>query len=192
MIKGSRRKPNLQCSAVSEEKVVIVGGGSGSIGCLEALREGGFKGSVTLISSEGYLPIDRTKLSKALIDDPAKIGLRDAEWFKAASVDIVFDEVTDVDFAAKKVSTKNGSSYTYTKLVLATGGKPVMLPIEGFGELENIFLLRTIPHVKQILAAIGDKNKKIVIVGSSFIGMEVAHAVAEVRSPCSAHRPYRS
>ncbi|KAH8818109.1 hypothetical protein F5882DRAFT_313913 [Hyaloscypha sp. PMI_1271] len=179
-IKGSRRKPNIKISGISgSEKVVIVGGGSGALGTLEALRENGYKGSITLISSEGYNPIDRTKLSKALIDDASKIALRDDAWFKEGNVDFVSDEVAGIDFSAKKVSTKAGSSFPYTKLVLATGGTPKSLPLPGFKELGNIFLLRTVPHVKAILAAIGVKNKKIVIIGSSFIGMEVANAVAK-------------
>ncbi|KAI9049926.1 hypothetical protein LZ554_006073 [Drepanopeziza brunnea f. sp. 'monogermtubi'] len=179
-IKGSRRKPNIRISgAQSAEKVVIVGGGSAALGTLEALRENGYKGSITLISSEGYLPFDRTKLSKALIDDHSKIALRDDAWFKEGSIDLVSDEVTGVDFSGKKVSTKGGSSYSYSKLVLATGGTPKSLPLPGFKELGNIFLLRTIPHVKAINTAIGDKGKKIVIIGSSFIGMEVANAVAK-------------
>jgi len=179
-IKGSRRKPNIKISgSPSAERVVIVGGGSGALGTLEGLRENGYKGSITLISSEGYLPFDRTKLSKALIDDHSKIALRDDAWFKEGFIDIVSDEVTGVDFASKKVATKSGSSYSYSKLVLATGGTPKSLPLPGFKELGNIFLLRTIPHVKAINSAIGDKNKKIVIIGSSFIGMEVANAVAK-------------
>ncbi|KUJ18109.1 uncharacterized protein LY89DRAFT_684033 [Mollisia scopiformis] len=179
-IKGSRRKPNIKISgAAGSEKVVIVGGGSAALGTLEALRENGFKGTITMIGSEGYNPIDRTKLSKALIDDPAKILLRDDAWFKDGAVDVVSDEVTGVDFSAKKVQTKGGSSYQYTKLVLATGGTPKSLPLPGFKDLGNIFLLRTIPHTKAINAAIGEGKKKIVIIGSSFIGMEVANAVAK-------------
>ncbi|KAL2071378.1 hypothetical protein VTL71DRAFT_12613 [Oculimacula yallundae] len=179
-IKGSRRKPNVKISgSPSVEKIVIVGGGSGALGTLEALRENGYRGSITMIGSEGQTPYDRTKLSKALIDDHSKIALRDEAWFKEGSVDLVSDEVTAVDFSGKKVSTKSGSSYSYSKLVLATGGSPKSLPLPGFKELSNIFLLRTIPHVKDINKAIGDKKKKIVIIGSSFIGMEVANAVAK-------------
>lgn len=180
-IKSSRRKPNVTVSksSSSNEKVVVVGGGSGGLATVEALRENGYKGAVTFIGSEGYLPIDRTKLSKALIDDPAKIALRDAAWFKSGSVDVVEDEVTGIDFSAKKVSTKSGSSFPYTKLVLATGGTPRSLPLPGFKELGNIFLLRDVGHAKAINKAIGDKKKKIVIIGSSFIGMEVANAVAK-------------
>lgn len=179
-IKSSRRKPNIVIKKSSQEdKVVVVGGGSAAIATVEALRENGFTGSITMIGSEGYLPIDRTKLSKALIDHPSKILLRDAQWFKSGSVEVVEDEVTGVDFSAKKVSTKDGKSYPYTKLVLATGGTPKSLPLPGFKELENIFLLRTIHHTKAINKAIGDKKKKIVIIGSSFIGMEVGNAVAK-------------
>lgn len=179
-IKGSRRKPNIKCAAAAgQEKVVVVGGGSGTIGTLETLRENGYKGAITAIGHEGYPPIDRTKLSKALIDDASKIALRDEAWFKSGSIDIVNDTVTSIDFASKKVSTKSGSSYPYTKLVLATGGNPRSLPLPGFKELGNIFLLRTVDHVKAITTAIGSKNKKIVIIGSSFIGMEVGNATAK-------------
>ncbi|RDL40332.1 Uncharacterized protein BP5553_00311 [Venustampulla echinocandica] len=180
-IKSSRRKPNLKVvGPLSAEKVVVVGAGSGALATVEALRENGFKGSVTMIGNEGYRPIDRTKLSKALIDDVSKIALRDEAWFKDGSIDASFnDEVTSVDFKGKSVTTESGKSFSYTKLVLATGGTPRSLPLPGFQGLSNIFLLRNIGHVKQINAAIGDGKKKIVIVGSSFIGMEVANAVAK-------------
>jgi NADH dehydrogenase FAD-containing subunit len=110
-IKAGRRKPNVRISgAQSQDKVVIVGGGSGAIATVEALREAHFKGSITMIGNEGYLPIDRTKLSKALISDPSKLAWRDEEWFKTASVATVHDTVTSVDFAQKTVSTESGSS----------------------------------------------------------------------------------
>lgn len=179
-IKNSRRQPNVRISACSgSERVVMVGGGSGAIGTVEALRENGFKGAITMIGSEGYLPIDRTKLSKALIADAAKVQWRDEAFYREAKIDVVMGQVVAVDFAAKTVSTQAGNSYHYTKLVLATGGSPKMLPLPGFKELQNVFLLRTIAHVKEIVNAIGEKGKKIVVIGSSFIGMEVANATAK-------------
>ena len=149
------------------------------MGAVQALREQNFKGAITIISSESNLPIDRTKLSKALIADKSKIELRPEDWFKAASIDCVSDEVSSVDFEKKSVSTASGSSHPYTKLILASGGTPKALPLPGFKELSNIFLLRTIPDVQGILSAVGEqKGKKIVVVGSSFIGMEVSNALA--------------
>ncbi|KAI5860794.1 hypothetical protein GGS23DRAFT_606578 [Durotheca rogersii] len=180
-IKSGRRKPNFKCSASSrplENRVVVVGGGSGAIGAIEGLREKRFTGPITMISKEGYLPIDRPKLSKALIADPTKIQLRDHEWFKSGSVEIVDDEVVDIDLVNKVAITKNNERHVYSKLILATGGSPRNLPLPGFKVLENIFPLRTVHDTKRIVDAIGSKGKKIVIIGSSFIGMEVANATA--------------
>jgi len=180
-IKAGRRKPNIKCrvSSTSEaDKVVIVGGGSGTIGAVEALRENGFSGSITVISREGYFPIDRTKLSKALLTDVEKAQWRDAEWFKSGSIEFVDDEVTDVDLNSKTVTTKKNEKYAYGKLILATGGTPRNLPLQGFKVLDNIFLLRTLHDAKKIVDAIGEKGKKIVVVGSSFIGMELANCTA--------------
>jgi NADPH-dependent 2,4-dienoyl-CoA reductase/sulfur reductase-like enzyme len=170
---------SIKCTASGPEKIVIVGGGSGSLGAIEGLRSGGYNGHLTVISSEGYVPIDRTKLSKALLADVGKLAWRSKEWYKDGAIDFVEDEVTGVDFAGKKVQTKAGKTFDYTKLVLSTGGTPRWLPLPGLeGDLENVFVLRTIPHVQGILDAVGDNGKKVVIVGSSFIGMEVANCLA--------------
>ncbi|PSR89056.1 hypothetical protein BD289DRAFT_481852 [Coniella lustricola] len=180
-IKSSKRQPKFKCSVASaspKDRVLVVGGGSGSMGAIEGLRGGGFEGPITLITNEGYLPIDRTKLSKALITDVSKVQWRDQAHFDSGSVDIVHDEVTSVNFGDKTASTKNGGTFGYNKLVLATGGTPKGLPLQGFKVLENIFTLRSIHDTKKIVDAIGDKGKKIVVVGSSFIGMEVANATA--------------
>lgn len=57
------------------------------MGAVQALREQGFKGAITIISSEPNLPIDRTKLSKALIADKSKIELRPQDWYKSSSIE---------------------------------------------------------------------------------------------------------
>lgn len=65
-----------------KERVVIVGGGSGAIHTLEALREIGWKGDIIAISKEKQPPFDRTKLSKALITDQEKIVWRSEKELK--------------------------------------------------------------------------------------------------------------
>ncbi|KAK1150011.1 Apoptosis-inducing factor 1 [Aspergillus melleus] len=182
VIKSGQRDPAVKCSVSSAdaEKVVVVGGGSGTLGTVQALRELKYKGAITVISREPSLIIDRTKLSKALIPDAEKIQWRPREWYQEASINMVSDEVTGVDFTKKTVATKSGTSYPYSKLVLATGGVPRGLPLDGFKDLGNIFQLRDVTHVQSILAAVGEeKNKKIVVIGSSFIGMEVGNALAK-------------
>ena len=178
-IKANRRAVNTKCKAQGQEKVVVVGGGSGAMGAVQALREQEFKGAIAMISVEPSPPIDRTKLSKALMTDKSKLELRPQEWFKESSVETVSDEVTGVDFEKKTVATKSGSSYPYTKLILATGGTPRSLPLPGFKELSNVFLLRSLQDAQAIVSAVGEKKgKKVVVVGSSFIGMEVGNCLA--------------
>ncbi|KAF4976384.1 hypothetical protein F66182_17490, partial [Fusarium sp. NRRL 66182] len=178
-IKAGQRDPNLKCSASTDEKVVVVGGGSGSLGTVQTLRELNFKGSITLLTKEPNLPLDRTKLSKALIADASKIEIRPAEWYTNAGIDVVHDEVTSVDFAKKSVSTQSGKSFPYTKLVLATGGVPRSLPLEGFKDLGNVFPVRFVKDIQNILGALGEEKKKVVIIGSSFIGMEIGNALSK-------------
>lgn len=175
--------------------------GSGTIGAVEGLRGGGYKGAITVLSKEGYQPIDRTKLSKALLADVSKAAWRKPEFYKDASIDIIEDEVKSVDFTDKKVSTKSGKTYDYNKLILASGGTPRWLPIEGLkGDLGNVFLLRALPDTQNIVKAVGDNGKKVVVVGSSFIGMEVGNCLASMKndvtiigmedSTCLPHPPY--
>ncbi|PVI03219.1 hypothetical protein DM02DRAFT_521300 [Periconia macrospinosa] len=182
-LKANRRFLNLKCSAASDDKVLVIGGGSGTLGAIEGLRGGGYKGAITVLSKEGYRPIDRTKLSKALLAGISKAAWRQPEFYKDASIDIIEDEVKSVDFDGKKVSTKSGKTYDYSKLILATGGTPRWLPIEGLkGDLGNVFLLRTLPDAQNIVKAVGDNGKKVVVIGSSFIGMEVGNCLASMKN----------
>ncbi|KAF8623679.1 hypothetical protein AX17_007377 [Amanita inopinata Kibby_2008] len=165
---------------VGQKGVVIVGGGSGAFHAVESLREHGYSAPITILSKETYLPIDRTKLSKALITDPAKL-----EWRTAADLRIKYGtnvrlgvEVTSVDLENKKVILDNGKdSLAYEKLILATGGTPRRLPIEG-ANLENVYTFRDIADSQKVNDA-AQEGKKMVVIGSSFISMEIVTAVSK-------------
>ena len=184
-IKAGRRKWNIKCSAKSQDSgVVVVGGGSGGLGAIEGLRAGGYSGKITVISSEPHLPIDRTKLSKALITDLSKIEWRSSDFFKEGDVDFVTGQsVKSVDFKSKKVTSDDGKSYSYSKLILASGGTAKFLPMDGLnGDLGNVFVIRSLPNAQDIMKAAGENGgKKIVVIGSSFIGMEVGNALAGMK-----------
>ncbi|KAH9481675.1 Apoptosis-inducing factor 1 [Psilocybe cubensis] len=176
------RQAKLLASGVNStgNGVVIVGGGSGGFHAVESLREHGYSGPITILSKETYSPIDRTKLSKALITDPAKI-----EWRTPADLKIKYGtnirlgvEVTSVDLAQKKVELDAGKDFiSYDKLILAAGGTPRRLPIEG-AKLQNVFTFRGIDDSKKVDAA-AKEGKKMVVIGSSFISMELVAAVSQ-------------
>ena len=159
-------------------KLTVYDSGSGTFGLMERIRALGYKGTVQVLTEEPSGPFDRTKLSKALIADVSKLALRSEDWYSKASVEVIPESVTSIDFSKKAVSTKSGKTYDYTKLVLATGGTPNRLPLPGFKDLKGIFPLRGVGHVQHILnAAPEGSGKNIVIVGSSFIGCEIANAL---------------
>ncbi|KAI0366285.1 hypothetical protein BV20DRAFT_971998 [Pilatotrama ljubarskyi] len=158
--------------------VVIVGGGSGAFHAIESLREHGYNGPVTVLSKEHYSPIDRTKLSKALITDPSKLEWRSlADLRSKYGVDFrAGTEVTGVDVNAKEVIIDaTQERVPYEILILASGGVPRRLPIEG-RDLANVLTLRGVEDAKKIDAAVKE-GKRLVVIGSSFISMELVVAV---------------
>jgi apoptosis-inducing factor 3 len=163
-----------------DNPVVIVGGGSGAFHAVESLREHGFKGPITMLTKERYAPIDRTKLSKALVTDASKL-----EWRNAADLRIKYGttlrtsvEVNKIDFASKTVYFDDGKETAqYGTLILASGSTPRRLPIEGV-DLANVFTLRGVDDAQRIDAAC-QEGKRLVVIGSSFIGMELVVAVAK-------------
>ncbi|THH31451.1 hypothetical protein EUX98_g2754 [Antrodiella citrinella] len=173
------RQPKLQAKSVAGPGVVIVGGGSATFQTVESLREHGYSGAITILSKEAHAPIDRTKLSKALVSDPSKL-----EWLSPTVLLNKYNttlrtstEVSSVDIAQKAVIVGGSERVPYETLVLATGGVSRKLPIEG-KDLSNVFTLRGVDDAKRIDAAVTE-GKKLVVIGSSFISMELVVALGK-------------
>ncbi|XP_060554576.1 apoptosis-inducing factor 3-like isoform X1 [Ruditapes philippinarum] len=164
-------------AAPGNKNVVIIGGGPASVACVETLRQEGFQGDITICTKDKYIPYDRIKLSKAMDIKPDAIALRNADFYKSNDITVKTDcEVKSVDTSNKSVSFVDGSSSKYDTLMIATGGQPRVLPIPGV-DLQNVFSLRTPDDANKIAEAANGKN--VVIIGSSFIGMEVAAYLAD-------------
>ncbi|CAC5382001.1 unnamed protein product [Mytilus coruscus] len=171
------QKSMCKQSADNQKSVLIIGGGPASVICAETLRKEGFTGKITIATQERHLPYDRIKLSKAMDSSADAIALRNADFYKTNGIDILNNKkAMSVDSQAKIVKFEDESSLNYTSLVIATGGKPRQLPING-ADFENVCLLRTPDDANKIAETA--KGKKVVIIGSSFIGMEVAAFLAD-------------
>ncbi|WP_304412753.1 NAD(P)/FAD-dependent oxidoreductase [Gloeocapsa sp. PCC 7428] len=85
--------------------------------------------------------------------------------------------VTRIDATTKIITFADDETMTYDSLLLATGGKPRQLDVEG-ADLENIFTLRSFADVEKILAS-AENASRAVVIGSSFIGMEAAAGLAQ-------------
>jgi malic enzyme len=93
VVKSAKRVPKCINKGSTQKKTVVIGGGAGGFGTVEALRSYGYTGQIQLISRESYLPIDRPKLSKALKVDVNKIMLRDSAHFEDFGIEMTLDTV---------------------------------------------------------------------------------------------------
>ncbi|KAI8850245.1 hypothetical protein BC829DRAFT_442289 [Chytridium lagenaria] len=182
-VKAGKKVPVcIKKTSSNTQVVVVLGGGAGGLIASEALRQEGFTGRIILVSREPYLPIDRPKLSKALKVDAAKIQLRDEAHFKSLDIEVQLStSATAVDPATKTVTLSTGATLNYNYLVIATGGDPRTLPVQG-KELGNIFTLRGAADsngIEKAVAEVTSEKPNIVVVGSSFIGMEAAAILAK-------------
>ena len=157
-------------------RVVIVGAGPAGNACAEMLRREGYAGTITLIGAEYALPYDRPKLSKEYLagtaDDHA-LPLRPREFYSQKRIELfVGARVTNVDLKQRQVITDNGRMRGFDALVLATGAAPNKLTIHGHDQ-PHVLYLRSVAD-SRVLSARAANAKSIVILGASFIGLEVA------------------
>ncbi|MFO7445449.1 MAG: FAD-dependent oxidoreductase [Ignavibacteriaceae bacterium] len=181
-LKGTRTPPMVKQDKLSDKRnFVIIGAGAAGYSAAQTLRETGFKGNIMMITYEDKTPYDRPNLSKAYLSGEAPeewMPLRSEEFYQAYGIELKHGKrVVSLDIENKKLSFVNGDRLAFDKLLIAVGGVPRTLDIPG-SELRNIFYLRSFINSDQIVEA-AHHAKNLVIIGSSFIGMETAISLKE-------------
>jgi NADPH-dependent 2,4-dienoyl-CoA reductase/sulfur reductase-like enzyme/nitrite reductase/ring-hydroxylating ferredoxin subunit len=173
---GAKRSPSPPpAPAQSPAKIVIVGAGAAGAAAAEKLRHLGYAGDITLVGNEAPGPVDRPNLSKDFLAGNAPmewVRLRDDAFYENLRIEFVRDEAIELDPAARTVVLKGGRRLAYDRLLLALGSEPSRLPIEG-ASLPHVMTLRTLADAQAIMAA-ATSGRRAVVIGSSFIGLEVA------------------
>ena len=155
--------------------IVIVGGGAAGSAAAEMLRRCGYDGRVTVIDSDPDAPYDRPNLSKDYLAGNAPeewIPLRPTGFYAEHGIEVVRARVTRIDTTAKRIDLEEGQPVLYDRLLLATGAEPVHLDMPG-ADLPSVHYLRTLADSRSIIDA-AKTAKRAVVIGSSFIGLEVA------------------
>lgn len=163
-------------SAPTPEKFVIVGGGAAGFAAAETLRREGFAGAITMLSSDGAMPVDRPNLSKDYLAGNAPedwLPLRGEDYFRDAGIDLRLNtNVSAIDSKTRSVTLGNGDKLPFDRLLLATGAEPMKLQIPG-ADQPHVHTLRSVADSRAIIEAAGSARRALVI-GASFIGLEVA------------------
>src|SRR5574337_24775 len=169
------RPPKLAAAGLPAS-VVIVGGGAAGYAAAQTLRRDGYQGPVTILSADRALPYDRPNLSKDYLAGTAQpdwIPLRSPAFYEDHRMDVRCDSrVIKLDPAQRTLTLSDGSRVTYGALLLATGAEPIRLTVPG-ATLPHVSVLRTLADCDAMIDRIGTAHH-CVVVGASFIGLEVA------------------
>jgi 3-phenylpropionate/trans-cinnamate dioxygenase ferredoxin reductase subunit len=167
-------------SAPARVDLLIVGGGHSGAGTAIALRDGGFAGSVAILSAEEVVPYHRPPLSKEFLRgeaEPDELAFRRVDEWDRLGVEFRLGErVTDVDPVAHRVRTDLGRSHAYGELIWAAGCAPRVLTVPG-AEPGLVGTLRTLGDASALRGKI-EGAVQATIIGGGFIGLEVASVLA--------------
>jgi NADPH-dependent 2,4-dienoyl-CoA reductase/sulfur reductase-like enzyme/nitrite reductase/ring-hydroxylating ferredoxin subunit len=156
--------------------VVIVGGGAAGNAAAETLRREGYPGRIAMLSADDSLPCDRPNLSKGYLAGTASADsnlLRSAKFYADREIEVSLGaRVAAIDVAAGEVVMAAGARHAYGALLLATGAEPVRLDISG-ADLPHVHYLRTVADSRALVAG-ALQARRAVLIGASFIGLEVA------------------
>lgn len=160
--------------------VIVIGGGPAGIISAVTAKKNFPKKKILAIKNidKGVIPCGIPYMFTTLKNcDENALGTAP---FKENNIDYLVDEVTCIDKKKKNVKLKNGKNHSYDKLILATGSKPVVPPIEGI-EKKGIYpIIKEMNYLKKLKTEI-KKAKDVVIIGGGFIGVEFADEIAKMK-----------
>ena len=165
----------------ADGRFVIVGGGAAGFAAAERLRREGFEGEVVILSADEEPPVDRPNLSKDFLAGKAEeewVFIKPPRFYKDSGIELELGaRVTTLETSKKEVGLADGRSFTFDKLLIATGAEPLRLSIPG-ADGPNVFTLRSLADSRAIIDKAGT-SRTAVVLGASFIGLEVAASLIE-------------
>ena len=164
------------------EKLVVIGGGQAAIQCITSLRKEGYSGSITLVGDESHLPYQRPPLSKDFLLDeykPERVSLKKKEFYEENKVDLILGKRAEsIDTSLKEIMLSDKNKIYYDQLIIATGSRVRKLNVPG-SDKKGLYYLRDLDDASALKQRLKE-NKKMVIVGAGYIGLEVASVAASL------------
>lgn len=159
---------------------LIIGNSAGGVGAVEAIREVDKKNAVTIVSDETYPAYSRPLISEYLACERTldEMLFRPIDFYKQNNVNLVLGKiVTSLDLPRRVVELDNGEKIGWKKLLLATGGLPIVPKMEGVNK-KGVFKFLTLDDAKAIDKFLKDYSRAVVI-GGGLIGVSVSEALSK-------------
>ncbi|XP_036975378.1 apoptosis-inducing factor 3 isoform X2 [Acanthopagrus latus] len=194
-LRQEKRVKNMGAATPGDTRtVLLLGGGAASLICAEILRQENYGGRIIMASRDELLPYDKTRLSKVMNVESDTIVLRRMEFFQRYDIEVwLRKEAQSVDTDKKTVTFDDGSVQRYDQLLISTGCRAKGLDVPGM-KLDNVKMLETPEDARQIHAL--SLGSKVVLVGTSFVGMEIASYLIDKASSItvigSSELPYQN
>jgi NADPH-dependent 2,4-dienoyl-CoA reductase/sulfur reductase-like enzyme len=160
-------------------RIVIIGAGQAGGRAAEALRAGGFAGTVTLIGEEAEPPYERPALSKGVLlgtDAAESTYCLPRSFYGEKQIELrLSTRVEAIAPAAQRILLSNGEWLAYDRLLLCTGSR--VRPLPAAPDIAGVHYLRTIADCRRLASEL-KPNGRLVVVGGGFIGLEVVSTAA--------------
>lgn len=171
--------PQVQGTEMSEQ-LVIIGNGMAATRLVEELSAQALgRYAIAVIGQESRLAYNRVLLSSVLAGeaDAADLELKSAGWWRDGGVTVRYGvPAAKVDTAARIVTLADGNQLAFTKLVFATGSKPIMLSVPG-ANLHGVLTFREVTDIDEISVA-SRRGRNVVVIGGGLLGLEAAYGMA--------------
>ncbi|HVO47901.1 MAG TPA: FAD-dependent oxidoreductase [Steroidobacteraceae bacterium] len=170
----------MAVAQLSAARIVVVGAGQAGAWVARSARLTGSAADIVLIGAEAHHPYERPPLSKKVLLDGAATGIDicpPEEWRRLGIEYRPGAAVVSLDRGSREISTDDGRRISYDKLVLTTGGRPILARTPGF-DLPAVHTLRCLDDALRISACLRP-GARILVVGGGWIGLEVAAAARQ-------------
>lgn len=164
---------------------VIIGASHAGINCAFALRRDGWEGKIIVYDADKEFPYHRPPLSKTYLTSEKgseQSLLFPKENYVSDNIELKLGlAVEKIDRIKKVLLISDASEQSYDKLVIATGARPFMPPINGIETAKNVFPMRTAEDAHNIRNAFtNSKGKRVVVIGGGYIGLETASSLKKL------------
>ena len=160
------------------KRYLIIGNGVAGTSAAEQIRKHDNNGDITIISDEKYPFYYRIRLNEYISGDIDKNALtgKKAEWYAEQKIQLITGvSVTGADPAKQYIITDSGQKYFYDFLLIATGSRSFVPPIQGVNK-KGVFTLRTLNDAGRIVSFC-EKIDKVVLIGGGLLGLETGNAL---------------